>query len=427
MTRLNSSTYRIRNRHFSRHKHLSNKVREAAAAFEAHMAEFPDSQQENYRFALYNAANSYEIVGKAEKANELFERYVELYPSDEVSKKLYTRIAGNYESVFDLEKAIYYYKKLIQNDPAREYVGTADAQYNIAFLQIGLGNARAAAKGFEEYAKLFPDQADAEGVFFRAGEQWERVSKSEAQKFYQRYIAKFGSDNPDNLVKARYRIAQLYKDQNKMSAYRKSMDAVVEQYDALSEQGVSLRPDTRHMAAERSFELLNESYQAYAVGKMVGIEEKDVALLEARAEELPQFEEQAFALIKKFNDFEYGLGSYYLMASAQLFIAELGYSMECPRKYNEDECDIWYEINDEEALPLYDEYQDKAVDRFNTLIDQAKKKGRHTKWVDMAYETLNRLDPFAYPAVKDEMRGGSQAQDYPKVSPLSVDVEAESK
>ena len=203
------------------------------------------------------------------------------------------------------------------------------------------------------------------------------------------------------------------------------MDAVVEQYDALSEQGVSLRPDTRHMAAERSFELLNESYQAYAVGKMVGIEEKDVALLEARAEELPQFEEQAFALIKKFNDFSMDWVPIILWRCTTLYCgAWLQHG--CPRKYNEDECDIWYEINDEEALPLYDEYRDKAVDRSNTLIDQAK-KGRHTKWVDMAYETLNRLDPFAYPAVKDEMRGGSQAQDYPKVSPLSVDVEAESK
>ena len=97
--------------------------------------------------------------------------------------------------------------------------------------------------------------------------------------------------------------------------------------------------------------------------------------------------------------------------------------MECPRKYSEEECDIWYEINDEENLPMFDEYQERAVERLNGLIDQAKKRGRHTKWVDLAYETLNRLNPFEYPAVKNEERGGSEAQDYPKVSPVSVEIE----
>ena len=76
---------------------------------------------------------------------------------------------------------------------------------------------------------------------------------------------------------------------------------------------------------------------------------------------------------------------------------------------------------------MYDEYQEKAIERLNALIQQAKKKGRHTKWVDMAYDTLNRLDPFQYPAVKKEERGKSSAQDYPKIRPLSIDPNEEKK
>jgi TolA-binding protein len=398
----------------------------AAEAFEGYMAEFPDTSQENYRYALYNAANSYEIVGKAEKANRLFERYVELYPSDDVSKKLYTRIAGNYESVFDLERAIYYYKRLIENDPGREYPGTADAQYNLAFLKIGLGKHREAAKGFERYADLFPEQADAEDVHFRAGEQWEEVSSSEALRFYERYQRKYGMQNPDHVIAARYRIAQIYKDQGKASAYRKAMDSVLTTFDSVVATGGKLRATSRHYAAERAFEILAAEYDSFAQGEMVGIEAKDVALLEKKDAEIGAFEEKALALINKYSDFEYGMGSYYLMASARLFIAELGYAMECPRKYNEEECDIWYEVFEEDSLPQFDEFQDRAVERFTNLISGAKKQNRHTEWVDKAYTTLNRLDPFSYPAQKSEIRGDSSAESYPKVAPMSIDIEAES-
>jgi TolA-binding protein len=394
----------------------------AAAAFEQYMAEFPDTKQENYKFALYNAANNYEIVGQAEKANSLFERFVELYPSDEWSRKLFIRIAGNYESVFDLDRAIYFYKKLIQNDPKREFAGTSDAQYNMAFLQIGLGNARGAAKGFEEYVRLFPDAADVEDVYFRAGEQWEQVSKTEAQRFYERYIQKFGSQNPNHLMEARYRIAQLYKSQGKASAYRRAMDRVVSEFDNLTAAGVALQPASRSMAAERAFELLTDAYNTYATGEMIGNGDKDVALLEAKGQEVVEFEKMGMALLGKYKDFEYGLGAFYLMASAQMFVAELGYGMECPRSYSEEECDLWYEIMEESQYPLFDEYQEKAISRYKSLIEKAKMQELHSEWVDRAYEDLNRLDPFVYPAVKTEIRGGSDAQDYPAVLPLSVDL-----
>jgi hypothetical protein len=288
-----------------------------------------------------------------------------------------------------------------------------------------MGNPRLAAKGFEEYAKRFPDQADAESVYFRAGEQWEKVSSSEAIKFYERYISRYGRKNPDNLISAKYRIAQVNRGQGRKSAYVRAMDQLVVEYDRLVDAGTNLRPGSRHMVAERAFELLQKDYEEYATGAMVGIEAKDQAMLLAKDKEWPAIEEKALALIKKYNDFEYGLGAFYLMASSQLFIAELGYSMECPRKYSEEECDIWYEINDEQNLPMYDEYQEKAIERLKALIGQAKKKGRHTKWVDMAYETLNRLDPFLYPAVKEEHRGDSAAQDYPTMRPMSIDLDEE--
>ena len=104
------------------------------------------------REEIQTELNFDEIVGKAERANQLFERYVNDYPTDERSKQLFFRIASNYAAVLELDEAIRYYEELARNFPT--YQDTPAALYNAAFLRIGVGDYEGAARGLERYAAL---------------------------------------------------------------------------------------------------------------------------------------------------------------------------------------------------------------------------------------------------------------------------------
>lgn len=377
---------------------------------------------EQCKFAAYNAPNNYEIVGRAEKANQLFERYVDLYPRDDLSLPLYYRIALNYEATFELEKAIDYYARLVQNDPQRKGDNTADALYNVAFLKIGLGDHRGAAEGFERYEQVFRDKDDAPEVLFKAGEQWEEVSDREAVRFYTNYLRRYGKgrdrSNPSHVIEAKYRLAQLQKGNTR--AYERAMDELQDTFDAYTAEGTQLSGVANRYVAEWAYKKLLEAYQPIADKELTGNEDKDVKMLEELDGTLiPEFEEQARDLLQKYRDFEYGTGAFLLMGKAKLKIAELIYAMQCP--YNDDEtCDIWWELYEEQWRPLATEFEEVARGRFEALIEQGKTQKLHSPFIDEAYQTLNKLDPFNYPAVKEEARGGTDLLGLPVVRPLDI-------
>ena len=135
--------------------------------------------------------------------------------------------------------------------------------------------------------------------------------------------------------------------------------------------------------------------------------------------DVPAFEESAKVLISKYKDFEYGTGAFYLMGASRLYVAELVYALQCPYKSEED-CEIWWELYEENWRPLAQGFEETSRTRFQALIDQGKAQKLHSPWIDRAYETLNKLDPFNFPAVKAELRGDLSVQALPVVRPLDI-------
>jgi hypothetical protein len=134
---------------------------------------------------------------------------------------------------------------------------------------------------------------------------------------------------------------------------------------------------------------------------------------------VPAFEETAKVLLSKYKDFEYGTGAFYLMGASRLYVAELIYSLQCPYS-NEEDCEIWWELYEENWRPLAQTFEDTARSRFQALIDQGKTQKLHSPWIDRAYETLNKLDPFSYPSVKAELRGDFDLRALPLVRPMDI-------
>lgn len=406
---------------------------DAAQCFEQYFDthECPDrSEPEDgpCNLSLYNAANSYDIVGRAESANQLFKRFVEDYPRDPKSLALYIRLAQIAESVFDLDQAVKYYEDSIRNATDRNSENTRAAYYNVAFLKSGMGDHRGSAKGFEAYEQRYRGTGDAEDVYFKAGEQWEKVSDRDALRFYQNYLRRYGpgkpQSNPSHVIEAKYRVAQLQKGNTR--AFERAMDELQATFDDYTSGGTQLNSVANRYVAEWAFKKLREDYQIIDDKALTGNEDKDVAMLEELDQTLiPEFEAKARDLLQKYKDFEYGTGAFLLMGKSKLKIAELIYAMDCP--YNDDEmCDLWWELYEESWRPLAEEFESVARKRFEALIQQGKTQKLYSPFIDEAYSTLNKLDPFNYPAVKQEVRGGTDLVGLPIVRPLDIpDAEEE--
>ena len=394
----------------------------AAECFLTFMTDFPESQY--LSVALYNAANNYEIVGKAERANELFEQYVNDYPDDERSKGLYWRIASNYESTFDLDKAIRYYEGLVKNFP--EFEDSPGALYNAAFLRIGLKDFEGAAKTFEKYVKDYSDLPDVEEMQYRAAEQYENADPEKGLRAYERYLKTYSGENADRTLEAAYKIAKYWQDKGNDRRYQKAMEDVLSLYEGLLEAGTKVGRNGTHYAAIAAFPAVQERFDAFTAFELTGNEAKDIpVLVQEKPEELAAFEEYGAGFITKFPDFEYVTASYYLIAEAYQWYANTGLAIQCPESMSMEECDIFYEILDTEVFPLFYNVQDKAIARYERIIEFGKEKRQYSDWIEKAQEALNKVDPRTFPAVKREIRGGTDSSVFPEIQPRTMDTPSE--
>ena len=198
------------------------------------------------------------------------------------------------------------------------------------------------------------------------------------------------------------------------------MDDLQATFDSYAASGTQLSGIANRYVAEWAFKKLKEDYDKLVDKELTGNQDKDNAMLEKLdAVDIPEFEAKARDLLTKYKDFEYGTGAFYLMGSAKLFIAELIYKMDCPFSDDED-CDIWWELYEESWRPVAEEFESVARKRFEALIEQGKTQKQHSVYIDKAYETLNKLDPFNYPDIKEEARGGTDLKGLPALRPLSM-------
>lgn len=338
----------------------------AAQAFLDFMKEFPTSKYRDE--ALYNAANQYDIAGKVEDANRLYEQFANEYPTDEKSAGLYFRIAANNEQVFELGKAIDYYGRLIKNFPTSPVA--ADAQYNLAFLAIGAGDPLAASRGFEAYASRYPDHDDAVDTLWRAGEPYEAVGAAQAIAFYEKYLRDHAADSPDRLLQADAKLATLYARVGNAAKSRAYEERLLTDWAALEAAGRTgeVGRAGRHAAAASAFKEAQRRFETLT----------DAPSVEA-------FRQWSAGQVTRFGDFEIASGIFYLNAKA--------------------------------LLP-YDGAQ--ARRELDDLLALAREKKQWSSWQDLAAATLHELDPDVYPAPLHELKGDVAANVPPALGPLRV-------
>jgi TolA-binding protein len=391
----------------------------AATAFLDFRKEFPNSKLAGD--ALFNAAFYYQQVGKVDDASRLYEQFVTQYPQDKRSKGLYFRLAANHEATFELDRAIDYYDKVLVHKDATP-AEKADALFSRSFLMIGLGRHKEAAQGYERYNSEYSGQADREEVMFRAGEQWEKVSRGEAVAFYNRYKKTYPAANPDHYIEAEYRIYKLMEEEGASQAnLRKQQGAIVASFERFANDGKPIGPKGHEYAAAAEYPELQKQFEAFADDKLSGNDTRDAKLLnDTKPVELKAFEDQVKTFISKYQNFEYNSGALLLQAKAALAYSDLGLSLKCPKGMSEEDCWLYEDILQEKVFPEFYAVEEVGINRLKELIAAAKEKKRHSVYVDEAMAELNTRRPAEYPAVKRELEGDTRFTSPVEVGPLRM-------
>ncbi|HJN75319.1 MAG TPA: tetratricopeptide repeat protein [Myxococcota bacterium] len=393
---------------------------EAAACFETWIRSNPDDA--NFSFGLYNAANNYEKTGKADKANELFEEYINTFPRDDRSKALYFRIATNYASILELDRAITYYDRLYTYFGPRKlgkdfYVDAPNALYMASFMRTGTGDYTGAAEGFHEHITQFPDDPQREQIAWLEGEQWKQVGEAETLRFYRYYLREFPSNNADHVIDALYWNVKYYERKGDKRNLEKAWEELEDNYARLASSG-TVGPLARNRAAEAAFRRLVVQYEDFVDDDYPKKEEDMVPfLLEGKVAEYQSIEANCLAIIETYQDFEYSSAAIYIWGSTYKVYADLLYKAPVPKSLqgNIEAEDIWYTKMAEAAAPI----EDKAIARFEANLEKSMNEKRSSVWIDRTIEMLNDINPSAYPLEKAEVRGDNAAAVVPSSGPMS--------
>jgi tetratricopeptide (TPR) repeat protein len=392
----------------------------AAEAYRLICETYPDS--EFYQSSYYNWDNKLEIIGKVDESIVLFEEYINKYPSDEKSEGLFFRIAGNYAQILELETAVRYYKDLVKNFPESE--NKAAAIYNAAFLQIGLGQHEQAARGLEYYATEWPDNADAEKSFYLAGNEWEQVSEAKALEFYERYLRRYGSTDVNHALTAQYRIIKIYENQGKTRSVERAWEELERMFVQFSTDGETIPAAGRKAAAEGTFPVLWEQYQAFREVSFNGDQLHDATILmgnpetgeEGKPGELKALDDACLAFIKKYQDFTYSSAALYIQASARFDYAQMIFDAPPPDGFSQEMIDILMAELDKVRIPV--EEKGKALALY--MLEDAKEKERWSEWQSKTLDLLNARFPQEYPAEKIEARYTTEPRVELDLGPLDI-------
>ena len=397
----------------------SGENEEAAQAYVDFMTEFPKS--EYLKQAHKNAAYTHKDLGRLERANELFLDFVTRIENGQYKNSgkdwaIYDMIASNYALTLELEEAVRFYELLYQRSAASDepYELAYAALFNAGSLKIGLGDHAGAAATLERYATENREQGDAEAVMFKAGAQWEKVSPEKGAEFYVRYLQTFGDENPNNVMKAHYRMAKLNEAMGRDDAGQ-AWDRLLAAYHRLLPGG-KLGEVGRKYAAMAALRPVKASYEAFGRYAYGNDQAAITLLLTEKKAELGALGNQCGALIKNYKEFESTSAGLYMIGSALLQYSDMVYNVPQTPDLDDDN----YETLLENLDDLRIEFEDGGRARLTKALSKAREQGLWSDWTSLTLETLATRFPEDFSPERAEVRGQGASVVLPMARPMSA-------
>ena len=235
--------------------------------------------------ALFNAAVSYEKIYKLDFSISLYEQIIEFRPDSELVPDTTFGLAQTYHRIAMYDKAADLYEQYARNNPKGTQVVNASA--NAYQFRQGLGQYDKAISNLKAFIKVSDRNKakDREGIaeanYQIAMIQIEQGKKAEATASFERFVREDGAVSPSRAIEARVKVAEMAPPAKAIALFADALVAVERLEPAVRE---TLTPAALDAASKAQFTLAEQIFKRYEAIEMKGSETEVKAALRQKAD-----------------------------------------------------------------------------------------------------------------------------------------------
>ena len=356
-------------------------------------------QDPKYQFAdkaLNNAALAYQKAKMFDSAYRVYERIVTQYPQSEFVEGALIQMGAISEKFFDFERAIRSYGLLRKKFP--KSVGARHALYITGYLLAAEGRTEEAASTMVEFARTYPDDPEAPKTLIKAYRIYQELGKlDEALKTVNAFVSRYGKDPKWSVavVEALARAAEIHYARGNKAEFERTARTVIREFEARN-----LQPGDPVAAypAKFQFMLIEPMFKEYEAIKITGKLEEQGRKIKRKMQLLYDLTEE-YSKVVVYQIPEWTTAALFRVAKVHELFADALYEAEVP-PLSDEEMEIFRQQIEEKAS----EYLAEAQKRYRQIIEEARKSGISTAWVNKAREAMNRYSPQEFPLFKEDRR-----------------------
>lgn len=337
--------------------------------------------------AIYNMGVVLNKMGSVKQARGAFEDLIKNYPSSGLIPSAILELGLSYEKDLRFDRAMDMYTSIV--DRYSSSPQAKDATYNLAVLKEKIGDYGSAARYYEDYEGQYASEKERPQFSMYTAEDYFKAGETDkALKLYQKLC-----DKPQDAglsVQACFKAAKLWED----SSLKKSGKLYGRVITLFSQMNKSESQPYVYYYAGAQFFFAEQYFKLYS-----DIKFKSTATLQK------VFNEKTSMLAKlngKLTDIvglgapEYAISSLYLDANAyEQFYTDV-INSPVPRGLSDEEESLYESMLAEKVGTV----KDNAISIYKKTLDKAYQLGIESKYVEMAKDGLERLDPvesLSYP------------------------------
>ncbi|MCK6528900.1 tetratricopeptide repeat protein [Myxococcota bacterium] len=387
----------------------AGKVSDAAEKYFAFYSEFPSADEAP--LALFNAGAYAWTAGKKDASLERRKLFIEKFPDvpkkdEDKKRKLFEKCVAllgvHYQSVADYATATRYYEQLVSRDTgfaADGYLGAMDALYNAALFREALGDWQGAVKDYELYVTTYPDQPDVAATRMKiANLHHENKQVDKAQELYKTFFTDkvLSTSAPELVFEARLKYGKILKQKGDVAGMHKHFRDSLAVFAQLPKGDAAVLGLAPLYAAEMEFVVLEPEFEKYKKIAFAADDKEARKALKTKTDTLKKTEEMYVKVIA-LKQGEWGIAA--LSAIGELYqdFADKLRIAPCPKKLNEEQCEMYKGALADKAYPL----QDKAAEYFRKALEKSYELGLYNASTAYAARKLTEISPAEYPAMAE--------------------------
>jgi TolA-binding protein len=363
--------------------------------------------------ALNNAAVAYENVQRYDSAMKLYQRVYKEHPKDPLASYALYRVAVNQERFFDFTDAVQSYELFYEKyDDSKQTeldeVGLSDfkiaekrgdALRSAAVLEENLQRYPQAARGYERFAREYPDSDQTPEAAWQAVLVWEKAGeKRKMVDAIETFISNHGSASKfdDRVMGGMMKIADYHEERGSKRNADKQYERILEAYPS---RGIQAGTPAAANAAKSRFMLAEREFEEWDKIQIKGSLRRQEKLLNEKIEK-QQALTASYEEVFQYGSFDWTLAANYRVGNLLQRFAFTLYEVPIPFEEGTEESDIYRTQLEDIAIPL----EDKAIERYEKNIAEARDKKVVNAWTKRTLEELNKYKPGEYPLFKEERR-----------------------